>query len=116
MTTYIGLNPDTGAALIDDAQLAASLRTLLTTPIGSRLMRRDYGSRIPDLIDAPLNPATLMRCSNAAVTAIKTWEPRLEISGTRFFVSNTKSGLLVAQITAQRRDKPATTTRLEIAL
>ena len=49
---YLGLHPNTGARTADDQQLAISLRDLLTTPVGSRLMRRDYGSRIPDLIDA----------------------------------------------------------------
>lgn len=116
MTTYTGLNPETGAALIDDAQLAASLRTLLATPIGSRVMRRDYGSRIPDLIDAPLNPATLLRLSAAAYIAVARWEPRLQITAIRFEPATDTPGRVVAQLTAQRRDKPATTTRLEIAL
>uniref|UniRef100_UPI0026076D20 ATPase domain-containing protein n=1 Tax=uncultured Sphingobium sp. TaxID=316087 RepID=UPI0026076D20 len=35
---------------------ATGVRDILTTPIGSRLMRRDYGSLIPELIDQPANP------------------------------------------------------------
>lgn len=118
MTQYIGLAPNTGATLTDTAQLSASLRTLLTTPIGSRVMRRDYGSRIPDLIDAPMGPSTLNRCSSAAYTAIRTWEPRLTVRRIQFQISTTRSGLLVASLTATRSDRPAGSagTTLEIAL
>lgn len=118
MTQYIGLDPESGAALTDDAQLAQSLRTLLTTPIGSRLMRRDYGSRIPDLLDAPINPATRMRLAAAAYIAIRRWEPRLSLSRITFDVDTAAPGRLVAQITATRTDRPAGSagTTLEIAL
>lgn len=115
MTQYIGLDPSTGATLTDTAQLSASLRRLLTTPIGTRLMRRDYGSRIPDLIDAPLNPATLLRLSAAAYIALRRWEPRLQISRIRFEPSSATPGRLVAHLTATRADTPTATT-LEIAL
>lgn len=118
MTQYTGLAPDTGLTLTDDAQLAASLATLLSTPIGSRLMRRDYGSRIPDLIDAPLNPATLLRLTAAAYIAIRQWEPRLSITRITFNTSAAAPGRLVAQLTATRTDKPTAraATLLEITL
>ena len=118
MTQYIGLDPSTGLTLTDTTQLAASLRTLLTTPIGSRLMRRDYGSRIPDLIDAPLNPATLLRLTAAAYIALRRWEPRLSITRITFESSPTTPGRLVAQLTATRTDTPTARapTLLEIAL
>lgn len=118
MSTYIGLHPTTGAGTIDAAQLAVSLRDLLTTPIGSRLMRRDYGSRIPDLIDAPLNGTTLLRLAAASYIAITRWEPRLRISRIQFQPSPTQPGRLVVQLTATRTDQPtgSTATTLEIAL
>jgi uncharacterized protein len=107
MPTYIGLSPLTGRVITDTAQLAASLRDLLTTPVGTRLMRRGYGSRIPDLIDAPLNGATLLRLSAAAYTAITRWEPRLQITRIQFQPSATTPGRLVATLTATRLDRPA---------
>lgn len=115
---YLGLHPDTGAQTTDDLQLAISLRDLLTTPIGSRVMRRDYGSRIPDLIDAPLNGPTLLRLASAAYIAIARWEPRLQISRVRFIPRADQPGRLTVALTVQRLDKPAGTapTTLEIAL
>lgn len=113
---YLGLHPDTGARTTDDQQLAISLRDLLTTPIGTRLMRRDYGSRIPDLIDAPLNGTTLLRLAAASYIAITRWEPRLQITRVQY-QPNTPGRLTVA-LTATRTDKPAGSapTTLEITL
>lgn len=115
---YLGLHPNTGAGTADDQQLAISLRDLLTTPVGSRLMRRDYGSRIPDLIDAPLNGPTLLRLAAASYIAIARWEPRLQITRVQFLPSTTQPGRLTVALTAQRLDKPAGSapTTLEIAL
>ena len=80
MTQYIGLAPDTGTTLTDTAQLSANLRTLLTTPIGSRVMRRDYGSEIFSLIDQPQHGATRLRLMAATVHALTLWEPRIRIT------------------------------------
>lgn len=115
---YLGLHPDTGAHTADDTQLAISLRDLLTTPIGTRIMRRDYGSRIPDLIDAPLNGATLLRLAAASYIAIARWEPRLQITRVQYQPSTDQPGRLTLALTATRNDKPAGSapTALEITL
>lgn len=52
-----GMDATTGKPLSGDAHLAQSVADILTTPIGSRVMRRSYGSLIPSLIDAPINAA-----------------------------------------------------------
>ncbi len=78
MTT--GLNADTGAALSGSAHLQQSVADILTTPIGSRVMRRDYGSRLPDLIDKPATPANRLAALAAAADALRRWEPRLIIT------------------------------------
>lgn len=73
----IGLSRTTGRAIEGDAHLLQSLRDILTTPIGSRVMRRDYGSLVPFLIDQPANPQLLMRLRAAITHAILKWEPRV---------------------------------------
>ena len=45
--------------------------------IGSRVMRRNYGSRLYRLVDAPMNDATRLDMMAATYEAIETWEPRL---------------------------------------
>ncbi|MFV0680022.1 GPW/gp25 family protein [Ottowia sp.] len=72
-----GMHHASGRALGGLAHLRQSVQDILTTPIGSRVMRRDYGSLVPALLDHPLNAAVASRISAAAVAAITRWEPRL---------------------------------------
>ncbi|MDR1463632.1 MAG: GPW/gp25 family protein [Azoarcus sp.] len=75
-----GMNADTGRRLSGLAHIRQSIRTILTTPPGSRVMRRDFGSNIPALIDAPLNAATRLRIMAATAEALIRWEPRIRLS------------------------------------
>ena len=74
-----GINASTGKPLSGLAHLRQSVRDILTTPIGTRVMRRDYGSRLYRLVDAPMNDATRLEMMAATYEAIETWEPRLQL-------------------------------------
>lgn len=74
-----GTNASNGKRLDGFAHLRQSLRDILTTPLGSRVMRRDYGSRLFSLIDAPMNRATLLDLYAATAEAIARWEPRFQV-------------------------------------
>lgn len=76
----IGADRTTGKPLGGEAHLAQSIRDILTTPVGSRVMRRDYGSDIPDLMDAPLNGATIVDFYAAVAKALDRWEPRVKLT------------------------------------
>ena len=78
-----GTNSQTGKALTVLAHLRQSVRDILTTPIGSRVMRREYGSRLFELIDSPLTPALLTEIYAAASEALGRWEPRLRVEQIR---------------------------------
>jgi len=56
------------------------LRDILTTPIGGRVMRRSYGSRLMLLLDGPLNVELLGDIQAAVVEAIGAQEPRIRVS------------------------------------
>jgi len=75
----IGRSKATGQLISGTEHLAQSIGDILTTPLGSRVMRRDYGSELPDLIDQPANPATRVRLYGAAATALARWEPRFTL-------------------------------------
>jgi len=75
----IGVNSATGKELKGYDHLRQSIRDILKTPIGSRVMRRDYGSRIWDLVDAPINAETLAELHIATAEALDKWEPRILI-------------------------------------
>lgn len=75
----LGSHRITGAPLDGDAHLAQSIAIILSTPLGSRIARRDFGSQLPDLIDAPVNPTTTVRLYAAAAAALMRWEPRIQV-------------------------------------
>ena len=76
----IGMSASTGRAVADNQHLAQSIADVLTTPIGSRVMRREYGSQLIDLIDWPLNSATRLQAYAATAMALMRWEPRIRLS------------------------------------
>lgn len=75
-----GMAAKTGRALTDLAHVRQSIQKILTTPLGARVMRRDFGSRLPALVDAPLNPANRLRVIAATAEAVIRWEPRIRVS------------------------------------
>ncbi|AUV02249.1 baseplate assembly protein [Enterobacteriaceae bacterium ENNIH1] len=77
---YTGMNPGGAGTLSDADHVWQSVSDILQTPIGSRLMRRTYGSLIPDLIDNPQNAVLRMQLMSAIVIALATWETRIVLS------------------------------------
>ena len=75
-----GANNTTGQILKGHAHLRQSITDILTTPIGSRVMRRDYGSRLFELVDAPINSRTIPEFYAATAEAINKWEPRMHLT------------------------------------
>lgn len=74
------MNRHTGKALSELAHLVQSVEDILTTPLGSRVMRREYGSQLFELIDQPLNDHTRLRAYAATALALIRWEPRLRLT------------------------------------
>lgn len=80
----IGMSGTDGKSLSGIDHLRQSIRDILTTPIGSRVMRRDYGSRLFQLVDRPTTPALMVELYVATAEALDRWEPRfklLEVKG-----------------------------------
>ena len=75
-----GMNASTGRTVSDRQHLVQSVADILTTPIGSRVMRREYGSPMADLMDWPLNSATRLQAYAAIAMAVMRWEPRIRLS------------------------------------
>ena len=67
-----------------------SIQDIVFTPIGSRVMRRSYGSLVFKLLDQPFNDATRLQVMAATATAILTWENRIQLNSVRF--SQVKNG------------------------
>jgi len=81
----IGVNASTGRALGGMEHLGQSIGDILMTPLGTRVMRRDYGSLLPELIDQPFNDATRLRLFGATALALMRWEPRIRLIRVQLF-------------------------------
>lgn len=73
------MNINTGKPISEIAHIKQSIANILTTPIGSRVMRRDYGSRLFEKIDRPTNGELIAEIYSDIVEALFTWEPRFEV-------------------------------------
>ena len=97
MTT--GLNQEDGTLLSHEAHLRQSITDILTTPLGSRVLRRDYGSRLYELIDAPISRQTAIEFTVATADALLRWEPRIRVL--RVQVVDVKPGQVSLTIDAE---------------
>jgi len=94
-----GLSRHIGQTMSPKDHLRQSIEDILTTPIGTRVMRRDYGSRLYDLIDRPMTPGLKLDVFAAVVEALRKWEPRFVIE--RVFVTFAEAGRVVLGITGR---------------
>lgn len=92
-----GVNRVTFRPLSGFDHVRQSIEVILTTPIGSRLMRREFGSEVMDLIDRPLTDRVILAVYTAVAVAIAKWEPRFAVTGCRVKQAK-ETGRLVLQI------------------
>lgn len=104
MTTakYIGMNRETGGALTDLDHIRQSVRDILLTPVGTRVMRRQYGSLLSALIDQPQNEVLRLQIMSACYQAILQWEPRVKLTAISF--ESDINGAMVVELSGNRTD------------
>lgn len=76
----IGTDASTGKHLAGDDHLRQSIIDILTTPKGSRVLLRGYGSDLLKLIDNPQDETLKVRIVRAVAGALAEWEPRFSVS------------------------------------
>lgn len=113
-----GMDAATGAPLAGLDHLRQSIARILSTPLGSRVCRRDFGSLLPELLDQPMNPLGRMRLLAATAQALLRWEPRLRITSVQLLPVDAAAGSYALAIDGQRLDVPAAraATRLTLPL
>lgn len=112
-----GMNVSTGKAIGGMEHIKQSVADILTTPIGSRVMRREYGSLLPSLIDQPLTGATLLRIYSAVVVALNEWEPRIRLERIVNLVHADKPGTVSLEMDVVRMNSNTTgTERIAVSL
>ena len=79
----IGLDRRTGQPLSGVAHLKQSIEDILTTPVGSRRMRPEYGSHLRRYVDLPVNDGWKSSVQAEVARALGRWEPRLKLERVR---------------------------------
>ena len=92
----LGINAHTGQPLSGLDHLRQSIADILSTPLNTRVMRRDYGSRLPTLVDNPMTPRLAMELYSATAEALARWEPRFKL--TRVRISSARVGQVVLDL------------------
>lgn len=90
MTTF---DRNTGDTIDGWAEVRQSIAVILTTPLGTRVMRRDFGSELMDLIDRPITPSVILAAYAATVQALARWEPRFAVTGVELASTGTDGSL-----------------------
>ena len=75
----LGMDRNTGKLLSGTDHIRQSIVDILTTPLGTRVMLPEYGSKLFDLVDNPTDPSLAMRIIMESAGAIARWEPRVRI-------------------------------------
>jgi uncharacterized protein len=76
----------------------SSIRMILTTAPGERLMRPDFGCRIWELLFEPINANTMGLMSEAVKEAVGRWEPRVTLDDVRIDPSTRDAGQVLINI------------------
>lgn len=96
---YIGMSRTDGRTITDTEHISQSLSDILRTPVGSRVMRREYGSLLFDMLDQPQTPALELQIKVAVFMAVLKWEPRISL--TSVTTERQYNGKLVINLTGQ---------------
>lgn len=75
-----GMSSTNGRRLSGVAHLRQSVTDILLTPLGSRVMYPEYGSKLFEWLDSPLEQEQLVEIYAATAMAIERWEPRLRLT------------------------------------
>ena len=97
-----GMNAANGAPLDGMDHLRQSVRDILLTPIGTRVMLREYGSLVARLLDQPVGAGWAARMRASVLDALSRWEPRLLV--TRVAVAANSAGRVEIAIDGGHRD------------
>ena len=76
----------------------SSIRMILTTAPGERLMRPAFGCKIWELLFEPINANTLGLMGEAVKEAVGRWEPRVTLEDVRLDPSGQHAGEVLIEI------------------
>ena len=60
-----------------------SILDIVSTPVGTRVMRPEYGSKVPRLVDQPVTKGWKLSVYTAIAETLHRWEPRVRVDRVR---------------------------------
>ena len=76
----LGINPRGGISVVSGSEeIEASIRMIIETMPGERVMRPDFGCAIWDLLFSPVDANTLGLMGQSLRQALDRWEPRIDV-------------------------------------
>jgi len=75
-----GMDIHTGKQIYGEEHLKQSIRNILTTPTGSRVMRRSYGCGIFRLLSQPIDALLKAKMQVTIAEALRKYEPRVKFT------------------------------------
>jgi uncharacterized protein len=95
----VGLAVDDEIAMVADAEdIRQSIRIILETDPGERVMRPDFGAGLRRLLFEPITTNTLALVQHRVEEALTTWEPRIDVIDVAVSAEEAASGRLLITI------------------
>ena len=100
----MGVDASGRIALADGADATdSSIRVVLATAPGERVMRPAFGCKIWDLLFEPVNANTLGLMAQAVRQALAQWEPRIDVEDVQVVPDTNDQALVHIHITSRMR-------------
>src|SRR6476646_7333652 len=101
----VNLDPATGlvASIAYEEDIRQSIRIILETAPGERVMRPSFGCGIHDLVFAAVDSTTLQRIRSEIETALRQYEARIEVLDITIDEAATSEGVLLIELEYQVR-------------
>jgi phage baseplate assembly protein W len=94
------INPRGGLSLTADrSEIEQAIDIILSTSLGQRVMRPDFGCRLFELVFAPNNTQTAAQARRYVEEALGMWEPRIQVLGVEVRQDIDDHNVLMIQIT-----------------
>lgn len=100
-TTFSPVNVDAhGKIALSEYEedIKESIRIILETSKGERVMRPDFGCGIHEYVFSSMNTANLLRIENTIRDALTKWEPRIDVTNVKLDTPVEDEGKLMINI------------------
>jgi uncharacterized protein len=96
----VDLDPRTGLVATSEYEenIRQSIRIVLETAPGERVMRPNFGCGIHDLVFAAVDTTTMQRIRSVVEEALRRYEARIEVLGVTIDEEATSEGVLLVEI------------------